>query len=252
MIFVSVGTNEAPFDRLLRAVAALPTDERLVDPARPLVGDAVPRAELVDFLPFEEMGETIRQARAFVTHAGVGSIMVALANGKRPIVVPRRKAFGEAVDDHQLQLGLRFAHAGLVTLVEEPDVLGDALAGDQAAESVVPDRVPLAAELRPLPRACDRSPPRCPYDRLSATSIGSTRIRSGVAWKAASQITLQVSRMVVALILARLLAPERLGARGDGVCVLRLRRRLHRQRPRNRAHPAARAPQGRSLDGLLD
>ena len=35
-----------------------------------------------------------------------------------------------------------------------------------------------------------------------------SRIRSGVAWKAASQITLQVSRMVVALVLARLLAPE--------------------------------------------
>lgn len=38
-------------------------------------------------------------------------------------------------------------------------------------------------------------------------SIGS-RIRSGLAWKAGSQITLQVSRMVVALVLARLLAPH--------------------------------------------
>jgi O-antigen/teichoic acid export membrane protein len=37
--------------------------------------------------------------------------------------------------------------------------------------------------------------------------IGS-RILSGVAWKAGSQVTLQVSRMVVALILARLLAPH--------------------------------------------
>jgi O-antigen/teichoic acid export membrane protein len=34
------------------------------------------------------------------------------------------------------------------------------------------------------------------------------RIRSGVAWKAASQVTLQLSRMIVALILARLLAPH--------------------------------------------
>ena len=37
--------------------------------------------------------------------------------------------------------------------------------------------------------------------------IGS-RILSGVAWKAGSQITLQVSRMVVALVLARMLAPH--------------------------------------------
>jgi O-antigen/teichoic acid export membrane protein len=38
-------------------------------------------------------------------------------------------------------------------------------------------------------------------------SIGS-RIRSGLAWKAGSQIALQVSRVVVALVLARLLAPH--------------------------------------------
>lgn len=41
----------------------------------------------------------------------------------------------------------------------------------------------------------------------ASDSIGAS-IRSGVAWKAASQSTLQVSRVVVALILARLLAPH--------------------------------------------
>lgn len=40
-----------------------------------------------------------------------------------------------------------------------------------------------------------------------ATSIGA-RIVNGIAWKAASQITLQLTRMVVALILARLLTPH--------------------------------------------
>ena len=38
-------------------------------------------------------------------------------------------------------------------------------------------------------------------------SIGS-RILNGIAWKAASQITLQVTRVVVALVLARLLTPH--------------------------------------------
>jgi PST family polysaccharide transporter len=36
----------------------------------------------------------------------------------------------------------------------------------------------------------------------------SNRILSGVAWKAASQVTLQIARMVVALVLARLLSPH--------------------------------------------
>ena len=148
MIFVTVGTNEARFDRLLSAVAELRLDEELLvqhghsSPIHP------PHAELVGFLPFEGLVETIRRARVVVTHAGVGSVMVALANGKRPIVVPRLQTFGEAVDDHQLQLGRRFAKAGLVTLVETPGALGEALMREQEAAAVVPASSSLAADLR--------------------------------------------------------------------------------------------------------
>jgi O-antigen/teichoic acid export membrane protein len=49
--------------------------------------------------------------------------------------------------------------------------------------------------------------PFVPRERQVQDSIGSG-IRGGVAWKAASQVTLQVSRMVVALVLARMLAPH--------------------------------------------
>jgi UDP-N-acetylglucosamine transferase subunit ALG13 len=148
MIFVSVGTNEARFDRLLRAVGALAIDEAIVIQHGHSSATLAPGAELVEFLPFEAMNETIRRARAFVTHAGVGSIMVALANEKKPIVVPRRKVFSEAVDDHQLQLGRRFAQAGLVTLVEDPEALGGALVQEQVAAAVIQEASPLAAELR--------------------------------------------------------------------------------------------------------
>jgi O-antigen/teichoic acid export membrane protein len=44
-------------------------------------------------------------------------------------------------------------------------------------------------------------------ERQASDLIGS-RILSGLAWKAGSQVTLQLSRMVVALIMARLLAPH--------------------------------------------
>lgn len=148
MIFVTVGTNEARFDRLLRAVAALRLDERLVvqhGHSSPL---DLPGAELVDFLPFETMVDQIRLARVVVTHAGVGSALVCLANGKRPVVVPRLKAFAEAVDDHQLQLGRRFARAGLVTLVERPETLGDSLALEQRPAAALPATSALATDLR--------------------------------------------------------------------------------------------------------
>jgi UDP-N-acetylglucosamine transferase subunit ALG13 len=147
MIFVSVGTNEARFDRLLRAVAELPLDEELIVQHGHSARIERDGAELVDFLSFEEMVATILRARVVVTHAGVGSVMVSLANGKCPVVVPRLKSFGEAVDDHQLQLGRRFAAAGLVTLVEAPDGLAAALAGEQQPAAIVPSASSLAADL---------------------------------------------------------------------------------------------------------
>ena len=147
MIFVTVGTNEARFDRLLQAVASLEVDEKVLVQHGHSTPVLAPRVRPVEFLPYERMVETIRAARVVVTHAGVGTVMTALANGKRPIVVPRRKAFGEAVDDHQLQLGRRFAAAGLVTLVESPDGLAAALSSRQEAVSIVANGSSLAADL---------------------------------------------------------------------------------------------------------
>jgi UDP-N-acetylglucosamine transferase subunit ALG13 len=147
VIFVSVGTNEARFDRLLEAVAALPLDEETIVQHGHSAAVGPPGAQLVDFLTFDEMVAHVRRARAVLVHAGVGSVMVALSNGKRPVVIPRRKAFGEAVDDHQLQLGRRFAQAGLVTLVEEPTGLAEALAVDQGRAALMPGTSSLAADL---------------------------------------------------------------------------------------------------------
>lgn len=147
MIFVTVGTNEARFDRLLRAVAELPLEEELLVQHGHSSAPACPGAELVDFLSFEAMSEAVRRARIVVTHAGVGSVIVSLSNGKRPVVVPRLQAFCEAVDDHQLQLGRRFAAAELVTLVEDPAALAGALATEQQPSAILPSSSGLAADL---------------------------------------------------------------------------------------------------------
>jgi UDP-N-acetylglucosamine transferase subunit ALG13 len=147
MIFVTVGTNEAPFDRLLQGVSALTTTEEIV--VQYGASDIRPkRAQLVDFLAFDEVVQNILQARVVITHAGVGSIMVSLANGKRPIVVPRRKRYAEAVDDHQLQLGRRFDAAGLVTLVENPFALGEVVRSAPPNATLLPTSSSLAADLR--------------------------------------------------------------------------------------------------------
>jgi beta-1,4-N-acetylglucosaminyltransferase len=125
MIFVTVGTCE-PFDRLMRAVDALRTDEELV--VQTGLSTVVPaRATTVPFMPYDRLVELVRDARLLVTHAGVGTILTALLNGVKPIVVPRLEAFGDAVDDHQLELAERLETLGLVHVVRDERELAEAI-----------------------------------------------------------------------------------------------------------------------------
>jgi UDP-N-acetylglucosamine transferase subunit ALG13 len=127
MILVVVGSTSIPFDRLLRGIDELAADEPVLVQRGP--SSVVPkRCVCVEFMPFEEMVENVRTARVVITHCGVGIILVSLMNGKRPVVVPRLRRFGEAVDDHQLELGQRLAQDGLVTLVDDASLLSEAIA----------------------------------------------------------------------------------------------------------------------------
>lgn len=52
-------------------------------------------------LPPDELSRAMAESDVVITHAGVGSAISALAAGKRPVLVPRRKQFKEQCDDHQ-------------------------------------------------------------------------------------------------------------------------------------------------------
>jgi UDP-N-acetylglucosamine transferase subunit ALG13 len=151
MILFTIGTNEQPFDRLIRAARELDGDEHLLvqyGSSREPHG----RGEWVDFLSFDELAERARGARVVVCHAGVGSIMLARRCGHRPVVVPRRHHLGEAVDDHQLFLAKRLAQSGIVTLVEDvadlPAVLAAPDAAAAAADSPLRGAGALSADVR--------------------------------------------------------------------------------------------------------
>lgn len=148
MIFVTTGTCD-PFDRLLDAVDRLDGTEEVVvqhgvSPVRPR------RARCIDFLPYDELVSLVREARLVVTHAGVGSVLTALANGKQPIVVPRLAAKGDAIDDHQLEFARHLAAAGIVTLVEDPAGLAAAIGAGVAAPARVAPDARLIGDLRSL------------------------------------------------------------------------------------------------------
>jgi UDP-N-acetylglucosamine transferase subunit ALG13 len=118
VILVTTGTNGSSFDRLLAEVAGLGVAEELVVQYGPSTIRPA-NAVCVPYMSFSELRDRVREARVVITHGGVGSILLSIMNGKRPIVVPRLARYGEAVDDHQLGLTRRLAESGFVTLAED-------------------------------------------------------------------------------------------------------------------------------------
>jgi len=138
LIFVTVGTHEQPFNRLLKIVDEMRLDQEIIVQ----YGFSTYRFENCTnqpFVEFDEMRGMMSRADAVVTHAGVGSIMLALSVGKRPVVVPRLRRFGEHVDDHQLEVAHAFARAGKITLLMPGDDLAQKIidTGGRGSESPI-------------------------------------------------------------------------------------------------------------------
>src|SRR5439155_16911907 len=97
MVFVTVGTDHHPFDRLVDWIDRWFEDGGL-GRARCLVQNGTSKApgqvEWQRYLTHDQMHEQMRQASCIVCHGGPTTIVDAIGHGKRPIVVPRLKAMG--------------------------------------------------------------------------------------------------------------------------------------------------------------
>ena len=79
------------------------------------------------FVPADELQAAMRDADVVVAHAGVGTALDALDAGKHPVLVPRRLAHGEHIDDHQIQIAELLAARGLVSVHDADDLTADHL-----------------------------------------------------------------------------------------------------------------------------
>jgi UDP-N-acetylglucosamine--N-acetylmuramyl-(pentapeptide) pyrophosphoryl-undecaprenol N-acetylglucosamine transferase len=79
-------------------------------------------------IPERELTQAIREADVLVAHAGVGTALAALEVGKCPVLVPRRLAHGEHVDDHQTQIAAELGGRGLALSVEADELTFEHLA----------------------------------------------------------------------------------------------------------------------------
>lgn len=106
MIFVTVGTHEQAFDRLLKAVDEIAEKGILKEEVIIQTGysNYIPKhCTWKKLFPYEEMVKNVEEARIVITHGGPSSFIMPLQLGKIPIVVPRKRAFHEHVNDHQVE-----------------------------------------------------------------------------------------------------------------------------------------------------
>ncbi|WP_175060113.1 PssE/Cps14G family polysaccharide biosynthesis glycosyltransferase [Thermococcus sp. 2319x1] len=118
MIFVTVGNSNIGFDRLIRKMDEIAP--RLLYPVFAQIGNTkyIPKnIKYARFLTYNETLEYIKTSKVVVTHAGAGTLLDILVFGKKPIVVPRLKKFGEHIDDHQLEITQALEVQGLIYAV---------------------------------------------------------------------------------------------------------------------------------------
>lgn len=129
MIFVTVGTHEQPFNRLVKAIDKLKKDGVITEDVIMQTGYSTYEPKYCKWdklIPYDEMVKNVENARIVITHGGPASFIMPLQIGKTPIVVPRQKKFDEHVNDHQVEFARNVAERmGTIIPVEDINKLGE-------------------------------------------------------------------------------------------------------------------------------
>jgi len=130
MIFLTVGTYPLPFDRLIVAID-LAIKEGLIEEevvAQTGVSNYVPKnMEYTNILEKEAFDCFFRRASGIISHAGMGTITMALDNKKPLLVMPRMKRYKEHVNNHQVATAKKFEELGHILAVYDIKDLPDGI-----------------------------------------------------------------------------------------------------------------------------
>ena len=103
MIFVTVGSQKFPFNRLIEKVDQMAGEGVIREEVLIQTGtsDYIPRhCRHRDFYDREEFKTMIDTCTVLITHGGVGTVIDAVKRGKKVVAVPRLARYGEHVDNH--------------------------------------------------------------------------------------------------------------------------------------------------------
>lgn len=143
MIFVTVGTHEQQFNRLVECIDRLKCDGRIDEDVFIQTGYCTYEPKYCKWermIPYSDMDRLIKEAHIVITHAGPSSFIPVIREGKIPIVVPRAKKYNEHVNDHQVFFSRAVSERmNNIILTEDVTKLGDILDNyDALAGEMIP------------------------------------------------------------------------------------------------------------------
>lgn len=141
MIFVSLGTQDKPFNRIIDYILKLKEEIKELEDIEIVfqigqtklseeeknkiekLNEKTKNKEEINITVFnmlkpEEMKKYIINASIVITHAGVGTIMECIEHNKDIIVLPRKEENGEHVNNHQEEIAFEMERNGLLYKVD--------------------------------------------------------------------------------------------------------------------------------------
>jgi UDP-N-acetylglucosamine transferase subunit ALG13 len=98
-----------------------------------------------DAIPEADLSQAMQEADAVVAHAGVGTALAAFEVGVFPLLIPRRYARGEHVDDHQIQIADELVRRDLALSIDASKLRLQDLLAVSGRRVVLPSRAPAFA-----------------------------------------------------------------------------------------------------------
>ena len=117
MIFVTLGTQDKQFNRLLDWVQKAIDEGHITEEVYVQAGSTKFTSNdmiIYDLLDVDRFEEIMDKCDVLITHGGVGSILTGLRKNKKVIAVGRKKEYGEAESNHQQDLIDEFEKDGYI------------------------------------------------------------------------------------------------------------------------------------------
>jgi UDP-N-acetylglucosamine transferase subunit ALG13 len=107
LIFISLGSREYQFNRLLKELDKLVDENKIEDTIIGQIGQSTytPRNfKFYRFMSPDDFKAHQEDANLIISHGGTGALIGALKLNKQLIAVPRLSKYGEHIDDHQIEV----------------------------------------------------------------------------------------------------------------------------------------------------